>query len=155
MKRLKVSDLVPDMVIADNVSSVTGDLLVPKGAKLTEKAIELLKSRKILLVMIEGEEEDIRKHFKPEEVSEVDNKIKSRFTAASLQIPMTQIIIRHCIDRLLRQRMPKAIPPAADPKAAATPAEKSAEKHAEKQAEAVQEKTAEDAPAPASTSAQT
>lgn len=66
MKRLRVSELVPGMVTAEDVYNYNGQMVLPKGMSLTDKAITRLEFYSILSVRIEEneppEEEPVIEH---------------------------------------------------------------------------------------------
>ncbi|HET57314.1 MAG TPA: HDOD domain-containing protein [Deltaproteobacteria bacterium] len=56
MKRMKIADLTPEMVLASDVINCDGRFLLPAGAALTERSIRLCKAWGIVEAEIEGEE---------------------------------------------------------------------------------------------------
>lgn len=69
MRRVRTSELTPGMITAEDVYNYTGQLILPKGLTLTDKAITRLEFYSILSVRIEDQslvgldvEEDTRTH---------------------------------------------------------------------------------------------
>lgn len=55
MKRVKVSNLVPGMITAEDVMNYDGQMILPKGLTLTDKAITRLEFYSILTIRVEDE----------------------------------------------------------------------------------------------------
>ena len=69
MRRVRTSELTPGMITAEDVYNYTGQLILPKGLTLTDKAITRLEFYSILSVRIEDQslvgldvKEDTRTH---------------------------------------------------------------------------------------------
>ncbi|MCQ2518582.1 MAG: HD-GYP domain-containing protein [Lachnospiraceae bacterium] len=59
MKRVKVADLVPGMVTAEDVLNYSGQMILPKGLVLTDNAITKLDFYSILTVCIDDEASEV------------------------------------------------------------------------------------------------
>ena len=55
MKRVKVKELVPGMITAEDVYSYNGQLILPKGLTLTDKVITRLEFYSVLSIRVEDE----------------------------------------------------------------------------------------------------
>ena len=65
MKKLKVEELIPGMITAEDIYNYNDQLILPKGLVLNEKAISKLQFYAIYQVRIEDE---IANTDKPEEI---------------------------------------------------------------------------------------
>ena len=86
MKRVRTSELIPGMVTAEDVYNYNGQLILPKGLTLTDKAITRLEFYSILSVRVKDEsiagmdvEEDTRTHSERIRESEEFKKFHESF----------------------------------------------------------------------------
>lgn len=86
MRRVRTSELTPGMITAEDVYNYTGQLILPKGLTLTDKAITRLEFYSILSVRIEDQslvgldvEEDTRTHSERIRESEEFKKFHESF----------------------------------------------------------------------------
>lgn len=86
MRRVRTSELTPGMIIAEDVFNYNGQMILPKGLTLTDKAITRLEFYSILSVRIKDEslaglniEEDTRTHSERIRESEEFRKFHESF----------------------------------------------------------------------------
>lgn len=86
MRRVRTSELTPGMIIAEDVFNYNGQMILPKGLTLTDKAITRLEFYSILSVRIKDEslagldiEEDTRTHSERVRESEEFRKFHDSF----------------------------------------------------------------------------
>ena len=86
MRRVRTSELTPGMIIAEDVFNYNGQMILPKGLTLTDKAITRLEFYSILSVRIKDEslagldiEEDTRTHSERVRESEEFRKFHESF----------------------------------------------------------------------------
>lgn len=86
MRRVRTSELIPGMIIAEDVFNYNGQMILPKGLTLTDKAITRLEFYSILSVRIKDEslagldiEEDTRTHSERVRESEEFRKFHESF----------------------------------------------------------------------------
>lgn len=86
MRRVRTSELIPGMITAEDVFNYTGQMILPKGLTLTDKAITRLEFYSILSVRIQDEslkgmdvEEDTRTHSERIRDSEEFKKFHENF----------------------------------------------------------------------------
>lgn len=86
MRRVRTSELIPGMITAEDVYNYTGQLILPKGLTLTDKAITRLEFYSILSVRIKESssdeveiEEDNRSHSERIRESEEFKKFQESF----------------------------------------------------------------------------
>lgn len=80
MKRVKVANLVPGMITAEDVFSYNGQMIIPKGLTLTDSVITRLEFYSIMSIRVE------------EEMGEVEERTVDLQSGASDKAPMSQII---------------------------------------------------------------
>ena len=73
MRKLEISQLVPGMVVAENVMTFRNDLLYPAGYRLTDKAITKLAFYSIPFICVEDESD----HFSYEEMKTYSERVRS------------------------------------------------------------------------------
>lgn len=73
MRKLETSDLVPGMVVAENVMTFRNDLLYPAGYRLTDKAITKLAFYSIPFICVEDENDQ----FSYEEMKTYSERVRS------------------------------------------------------------------------------
>lgn len=104
MKRVAISDLQAEMVLAEDVLGRNGDLLLPVGAQLTDRTIAVLKTREIAAVFVEGEDEDPFKNYSQEQVAEAEGEILCRYTTAIDEDPVLTQLVKICTLRKLQKK---------------------------------------------------
>lgn len=73
MRKLDISQLIPGMVVAENVMTFRNDLLYPAGYRLTDKAITKLAFYSIPFICVEDESD----HFSYEEMKTYSERVRS------------------------------------------------------------------------------
>ena len=73
MRKLDVSELIPGMVVAENVMTLRNQLLYPAGYRLTDKTITKLAFYSIPFVCVEDEND----HFSYEEMKTYSERVRS------------------------------------------------------------------------------
>lgn len=73
MRKIDISDLVPGMVVAENILSFRNQLLYPAGYRLTDKAITKLTFYSIPFIFIEDEND----HFTYSEMKTYSERVRS------------------------------------------------------------------------------
>ena len=73
MRKLEIAELIPGMIIAENVVTLRNQLLYPAGYRLTKKAITKLAFYSIPCVCVEDE----RDHLSPKHLKSYSQRIKS------------------------------------------------------------------------------
>ena len=86
MRRIRTSDLIPGMITAEDVYNYNGQMILPKGLTLTDKAITRLEFYSILSVRVKDTsmeglevEEDTRSHAQRLRESEEFKKFHESF----------------------------------------------------------------------------
>ena len=73
MKKIDISELVPGMVVAENIVNFRNELLYPAGYRLTDKAITKLTFYSVPFVCVEDEND----HFSYQEMKTYSERIRS------------------------------------------------------------------------------
>lgn len=106
MKNIKAADLEPGMMIAMDVVTPTGRVLLPAGSKLTARHIRMLNARgvdRVAVACADGE----RPTEQPSSVADVDEvrrRIRQRFQHNDTSHPFIGELVRLCEQRLLLNR---------------------------------------------------
>ncbi len=127
MRNLGIDELVEGMEVASDVVGSAGELILPRGTKLTVRSIESLRRRGCTKVPIAGDAVDLNTLFTDQELADVRTGIESKLLRLSREAPLGQRIIeetlRWQLDKEAARRIEKldnqasAQPPAAAPKA--------------------------------------
>jgi len=107
MPIIKTQQLKPGMVLVKEVTSHTGQTLLPKGIQLAEKHILNLKAWGITEVVIQGEGESVPEHenIDPAKLAKVKKEAKSLFRHSNQDQPAIAELMRlFCLNRL--KKMP-------------------------------------------------
>lgn len=110
MRQVNASELEPDMVVAEDLKAPSGEMIVPKGTKLIERTINVIRNRSITSVPIEGEEEDILSKIPKEALEEARNKLISRYLMPKEPSEALTDIIENCLVRKLKAEWAGKLP---------------------------------------------
>ena len=73
MRKIDIAELVPGMVVAENIMSFRNQLIYPAGYRLTDKAITKLTFYSIPFVCVEDEND----HFSYSEMKTYSERVRS------------------------------------------------------------------------------
>jgi hypothetical protein len=109
MGTINAGDVHVDMVLARDVKNINGQLLMPKGLKISEKHLSLLNAWGITEVEIEGitkEEMASRTaaRLDPKILAEAEADIAELFRHADRKHAAVQELFSQCVLRLARSR---------------------------------------------------
>jgi len=76
MKHIDLKDAAPGMIIAEEVTDGSGNVLLKVGTELSERTPELLEKRGVDKVFIESEAD----HISPEQLQEETRKLAKRMS---------------------------------------------------------------------------
>ncbi|MEM9443816.1 MAG: hypothetical protein AAGA18_00555 [Verrucomicrobiota bacterium] len=105
MSKASVKDLKPGMKLAKEVRDASDALLIPDGAELTEKHIEVLINRDISAVEIEGGLANIRDQCEPELITKVEQELITNLIGNLEDDTTLKTIVDKCVDQTLKKRI--------------------------------------------------
>lgn len=102
MKSVKIQDVEPGMVTAQDILTPSGHLLLPAGTKLTTRYIRMLHARNIPHLAIESDDQGPLAVDTPSEQSdERVGLLMNRFQRNDLDHPFIRELARACTSRLM------------------------------------------------------
>lgn len=104
---VRTSDLIPGMVVAQDVKNMHGRLLVPAGAKTSAKLLKVFKIWGVSEVFIKGvstarKKADLMENLDPRRRKEIENEIQTLFCRQDRGDPFIKELIKICIRRKLK-----------------------------------------------------
>jgi len=100
--KMTISDLKEGMILAKEVTSPTGQLLLKGGAPITDKHLRAFKMWGIseFEIEIEGENQVTKSEFSSEILAKADQALQLRFYGSNLSNPVLNKIYSFCLNRL-------------------------------------------------------
>lgn len=107
MGTINIGDVQADMILAKDVANINGQLLVPKGIKISEKHLTLLQAWGIIEVEIEGvSREDIASQataqIDPLILAETETLMADIFQHTNRDYPPVKELFDQCVLRTAR-----------------------------------------------------
>ncbi|MBT0666245.1 hypothetical protein KI809_18190 [Geobacter pelophilus] len=103
MANIAIDNLVAGMVLKSNVCDRSGRLLLPEGAELTEKHLQIFRTWGILEAEIVGDSDSEATgqddEIDPEVLAEAEAAVKPLFVHNDLEHPAIKELLRLCIAR--------------------------------------------------------
>jgi putative nucleotidyltransferase with HDIG domain len=116
MALVKVDNLDPGMVLAQDVLDQNAKLLPAKGQTIDDKHIGIMKMRGIFEVEIDGldqEDSKSRETVNPERLEQVGQALKKKFQAIDIAHPAIKEVVKICIEH--RLTLPETTKSSVDP----------------------------------------
>ena len=110
MKRVKCAELLPDMVIAEDVFGRSGEVLMPCGTHVSERAIKLLEGWGIASVSVEGQDEENAGNH--EAVAALEKEIYAKFVESAKDNPLIAQLVKLCVKRQMKKQAAASEQPA-------------------------------------------
>lgn len=104
VKNFKIADLEPGMVVAMDILTPTGHVLLPAGSKLTSRHIRMLNARGVDQVAVAGACEDREAQpVAPAGAEDAARRIGHKFQHNDQSHPFVSELVRLCESRLLKR----------------------------------------------------
>lgn len=100
--KISIQELKEGAILAADVMSANGQLLLKSGNPVTEKHIRAFKTWGVKEVELPGEDKP-EESFSPEILSQADQHLQNRFYGADLSNPILNRIYAICLKRLATQ----------------------------------------------------
>jgi len=95
MPKISLEEAEPSMIVAEEIVSPQGRMLLGEGVILTEKYIRILKTWGVNALIIEGEEEVIESIPLPTELlQQAAEEVKPRFIKSNLKHPVVAYLYK-------------------------------------------------------------
>jgi len=103
---VRVSDLKPGMVVAQDVRDLQGRLIVPAGAKTSAKHLKVFKIWGVPEVFVQGDSEagetpDPIDTLDPQKKEQITKEMQTLFCRHDLNDPVIKELVNICIQRKL------------------------------------------------------
>ncbi|MFQ5444435.1 MAG: hypothetical protein ACE5EK_07455 [Nitrospinales bacterium] len=108
MAKIRLEHLKPGMLLAQDASTLKGNVIVSKGTKLTASHIKVLKTWGIPEAAVENEgvpfpDAEATASVDPQQRAAAEKEIDLRFAVSNQDHPAIQELRRLALDSLLRQ----------------------------------------------------
>jgi hypothetical protein len=109
MGTINIGDVQTEMVLSEDVKNINGQLLIPKGIKISDKHLTLLQAWGITEVEIEGvSREDVATQtaaqIDPLILAEAEACTKDLFRHAHIDHPAVRELFEQCVLRTARNK---------------------------------------------------
>lgn len=105
MQKIKLQDAECGMKLTQDVTTTTGQILIPEGAEISDRILMALENRGVSHVCVEGEEVKVREVFSEEEIKGCEDEIREDVIGSGEEHPLMKVIVDCCVDRELKRRM--------------------------------------------------
>ncbi len=112
MIKLKIAELKPGMVLAQDAKDLNGRVLLSSGNRLSEKHIKVFKAWGVTEVAVEGADEPVESRGKPlsgnvdeKTIVKIRQEMNSLFRHTDIRHPAIRELFNLCVTRKLAGRV--------------------------------------------------